>query len=354
MSGTPDPRLVFISFKSDERDVAVADLLHKSLSKRRYKVWWQEELQCGHVWHTDIDTALNSAACVVVLWSPASMASEWVKHEASQAIARRVYAPARLAAMNIDSPFDRMQATDLIDWAGDEAHAGFQNLLKRVEELLPPKPTPLTVTSRFAKRHAFTAILLAFAVVSVGLLLQLAATADAQMTVQRESMKQMEASEKAISMLIATTDALVEPELRFSYTLGIGAQDSGHFSIENTSSGLAKIASVRASIDGKPVLTDAASLSSLGLRYGLVGQTLKVGESIGPGRSLKIYDIPAEDIKAVSQRCQRDKDRKQFISRFQLEIDYISLRGKMKTLKNDYKSTNKFDCEKVGRTKATS
>lgn len=73
------------------------------------------------------------------------MTSEWVKHEASQAIARRGYAPARLSAMKISSPFDRIQATDLIDWDGSDSHAGFMNLLRRIDELLPAKPTLVAV-----------------------------------------------------------------------------------------------------------------------------------------------------------------------------------------------------------------
>jgi len=108
-TSSPGPRQVFISFKSEERDAA--DLLHRTLTAQGYNVWWQEKLQCGHVWHAEIDEALRAASAVIVLWSPAAMKSEWVKHEASQAIARQVYAPTRIAPMKIESPFDRVQAT---------------------------------------------------------------------------------------------------------------------------------------------------------------------------------------------------------------------------------------------------
>lgn len=111
MKERADRRSVFISFKTEESPTA--DRLQQVLSAKGYNVWWHEKLQCGHAWHADIDDALQAAGCVVVLWSPRSMASEWVKHEASQAIARRVYAPARLVEMNRPGTCRRSEALNL-------------------------------------------------------------------------------------------------------------------------------------------------------------------------------------------------------------------------------------------------
>lgn len=341
MSASLDQRLVFLSFKSEEK--AHADQLHRALTAKGYNVWWQQKLQCGHVWHADIDAALQAAGCVVVLWSPASLASEWVKHEASQAIARHVYAPVRIVATKIDAPFDRVQATDLIDWDGTESHAGFQNLLRRLEELLPPSLTPFKVAGRFLKWHAFATGLLAFALISVTMLLRLGAFAQEQIEAQHRAAEQLKSSEMSLASLIATTKMLLEPELRFTYVLGIGPQSSGHFSIENSGGGMATIKAIRASVNGREIKTDAASLSEAGRQYGLVGHTLKVGETIGPGRAAKIFDIPAKEIPN-QWICREDKERRRFFERLQLEIDYTSLLGAMKTQKHEYKSTNNQSC----------
>jgi hypothetical protein len=133
------PLHVFISFKTEERENA--HRLKAALNEAGFDVWWQEEIQCGREWHGEIDLALGRAGCVVVLWSRRSMMSPWVRHEASQAVVKGVYAPARLEPMEIDSPYNRTQATDLINWDGKLDHPGFRNLAARVTELMPPNLT---------------------------------------------------------------------------------------------------------------------------------------------------------------------------------------------------------------------
>jgi hypothetical protein len=138
----PTPH-IFISFKTEERDFAVR--LKTVLTESGFRVWWQEEIQCGQEWHGEIDKAIEEAAAIIVLWSKRSMSSSWVKHEASQAISKRMYAPVRIEMLEIESPFNRIQATDMFNWAGDTSHPGYQNLMVRLKELVP-EPVP------FAKR----------------------------------------------------------------------------------------------------------------------------------------------------------------------------------------------------------
>ena len=131
---------IFISFKTEKRSGKVAADLKTVLEDRGFSVWWQEDLQCGSEWHGAIDTALLRAGCVIVLWSPESIVSPWVRHEASQAVARGVYTPVRLDPMEIASPFDRIQATDLFHWKGKDElkHPGLLQLLDRADKLIPP------------------------------------------------------------------------------------------------------------------------------------------------------------------------------------------------------------------------
>ena len=233
--------------------------------------------------------------------------------------------------------------TDLIDWKGSDSHAGYQNLLGRLQELLPRERTMLERGAYFVRQQAFAIGLLAFAILSSFLLLQLAASSREQISAQQRAAEQLQKSETSLASLIATTEKLLEPELRFTYVLSIGPQSSGHFSVENSGSGMATIKAIRASVDGRDILTDAASLSAVGGRYGLVGHTLKVDETIGPGRAVKLFDIPAKDVPGPLI-CRDDKDRKKFFERLQLEIAYMSLLGTAKTLKLQYKSPNTFNC----------
>ena len=128
------PGLVFISYKREEALTAAS--LHEALVKEGFNVWWDEDLQCGQAWAEELDKAVLNAACIVVLWSERAVASQWVCHEASQAITRDVYVPCRIELVQLDSPYDRRYAIDLIGWDGDHEHGGFRNLLARMETLL--------------------------------------------------------------------------------------------------------------------------------------------------------------------------------------------------------------------------
>ena len=131
---------MFVSFKTEERETARS--VKESLQERGLRVWWQEEIQCGQEWHGEIDKAVVGAGSIVVLWSNRAMASPWVKHEASQAIARSVYTPVRIDAVAIEAPYNRIQATDLAGWDGRSPHPGLDALHARIDELLPPPLAP--------------------------------------------------------------------------------------------------------------------------------------------------------------------------------------------------------------------
>jgi uncharacterized protein YjbI with pentapeptide repeats len=137
MSTNPRTGYVFISYKREE--ALIAKRVREALIEEGFNVWWDEDLQCGQAWAEKLDEAVMDAACIIVLWSKLSVGSQWVRHEASQAIARQVYAPCRIELVQLDSPYDRIQATDLINWDGDRGHGGFLNLIERVNTLIPPQ-----------------------------------------------------------------------------------------------------------------------------------------------------------------------------------------------------------------------
>lgn len=144
-------------------------MVKDALEARGFRVWWQEEIQCGAEWHGELDRAVAEAGCIVVLWSERALNSKWVRHEASQAIVRQVYAPARIEPIEIQPPFNRIQATDLLSWTGGPDHPGFQDLLARVEHLLPE---PLSLArgvwrSVHRRRAALMSAFIALAAVAI-------------------------------------------------------------------------------------------------------------------------------------------------------------------------------------------
>jgi hypothetical protein len=164
------PKHVFISFKTEERDTASKFRL--KLVSLGYKVWWAEDLQCGQEWHGEIDKAIEEAGAIIVLWSFKSYRSPWVKHEASEAMAKNVYAPVRIEMLNIESPFSRIQATDIVNWDGEQNHPGFENLLHRLDFLMP-KPIPFAKQSAiFIWKEKVSIVLFIIAFLALSMLLK--------------------------------------------------------------------------------------------------------------------------------------------------------------------------------------
>lgn len=200
---------IFISFKTEERKSAAA--LKEILEAGGFSVWWQESIQCGREWHGDIDSAILSSGCIVVLWSPASVESPWVRHEASQAVARGVYTPVRLVPMVIGSPFDRIQATDLFGWEGESNHPGLLRLLARANQLIPPILAPHQRLLRYIAANRMAFITAAVAIVSIGMLVRLSIGLETQLAEQASIAQSIQRTLQPLSDFRVTAYLTVEP-----------------------------------------------------------------------------------------------------------------------------------------------
>ena len=71
---------IFISYSSKDRPKTRA--LATVFEKKGWKVWWDKNLMPGKAFDRAIGKALDEASCIVVLWSPNSVDSDWVLEEA--------------------------------------------------------------------------------------------------------------------------------------------------------------------------------------------------------------------------------------------------------------------------------
>ena len=74
---------IFLSYKREDR--ARATLIVAALRKSGRTVWWDEGLTPRQAWDATIEQEIAAAASVIVLWSPRSVASDWVRSEAHYA-----------------------------------------------------------------------------------------------------------------------------------------------------------------------------------------------------------------------------------------------------------------------------
>ena len=74
---------IFISYARE--DAVRAHALADALASLGWSVWWDDSVRAGAPFDQVIDEQLDLASCVVVIWSTASVASNWVRAEASTA-----------------------------------------------------------------------------------------------------------------------------------------------------------------------------------------------------------------------------------------------------------------------------
>ena len=100
---------VFVSYASADRDVAKA--LAEQLQADGRSVWWDVETAPGASFREEIAKQSNAAKTVIVIWTPASVQSQWVISEAQRAAAQNKLIPVRTPDVDIHSipqPFDTL------------------------------------------------------------------------------------------------------------------------------------------------------------------------------------------------------------------------------------------------------
>jgi len=165
---------VFISYAAEDRDRA-ARLAH-GLGGRGWSVWCDRKIIAGQAFDQAIERELESAKCVVVLWSKHSVGSEWVKNEAAAAAERNVLVPAAVDGVKLPLEFRRRQTADLADWKGEPSHAGFQALCEGIantigDSRLHREVLPEGKTIRRKPHWTRAALALAILAVAIGLYL---------------------------------------------------------------------------------------------------------------------------------------------------------------------------------------
>ena len=141
---------IFLSYNRE--DQAVARRFAEAFEGHGFEVWWDATLKSGEAYDEVTETALRTAKAVVVLWSPRSVVSRWVRAEATLADRNKTLVPCTIEPCDRPIMFELTQTAELSHWQGeptDKAWVAFlgdvRRFLKRSVELVAvaPQPQPL-------------------------------------------------------------------------------------------------------------------------------------------------------------------------------------------------------------------
>lgn len=132
MSG-PD---IFISYCRQDR--ASARLFAEALTAEGFSVWWDAVMRSGETFDEVIERNLRASRAVVVLWSPRSVSSRWVRAEATQADRANKLVPVKIEACDLPIIFELTHTADLAGWKGDRSDPAWQSLADDLRRLLRP------------------------------------------------------------------------------------------------------------------------------------------------------------------------------------------------------------------------
>ena len=108
----------------------------EGLADEGFSVWWDASLHSGETFDEVIEQKLRDAGAVVVLWSPRSVASRWVRAEATLADRRKKLAPAIIEPCDRPIIFELTHAADLCEWTGDINDIHWQAFMDDLRRLI--------------------------------------------------------------------------------------------------------------------------------------------------------------------------------------------------------------------------
>jgi TPR repeat protein len=124
---------VFISYSRS--DAARAEQLALALKARGFDVWWDPELLPGEQYSKKIAVVLAEAKAIIVIWSKASTASNWVLDEAAVGAQRSNLIPVLIEPVETPLGFRQHQAEDLSRWPDPEGAPAFERVVQALEQL---------------------------------------------------------------------------------------------------------------------------------------------------------------------------------------------------------------------------
>ena len=124
---------IFLSYKKENR--GQAERFAKLFGAQGFSVWWDDDISPRLAWDATIEREISAAKSVVVLWSPLSVASEWVRNEAHYGHDRAKLVPVMIEKCDLPLAFRLTQTVDLCGWDDDPQNRQWRKLLTWIADL---------------------------------------------------------------------------------------------------------------------------------------------------------------------------------------------------------------------------
>lgn len=138
---TEKPATVFLSYARADQKRALPVIA--ALEGAGIEVWWDGLLEGGENFLPTTDAALEGADAVVVLWSKTSVASHWVRDEASRGRDRGCLVPLSIDGAEPPLGFRQFQVIDFARWRGKAEAPEMQRAIRAVLGFAGQAPPPL-------------------------------------------------------------------------------------------------------------------------------------------------------------------------------------------------------------------
>jgi len=143
---------VFVSYaRADKSRVAP---LVTAIESKGWSVWWDPEITPGQEFDDQIDAEIDAAKAVLVVWTPTSVASRWVRGEAREAAERGVLVPVRFEQARLPMDVRAIHTTDLDGWGENSTSAQAQEFLRALGVMIARSQAAQAAKSASASESA--------------------------------------------------------------------------------------------------------------------------------------------------------------------------------------------------------
>ena len=136
---------VFVSYARTDK-ARVAPLV-AAIEAKGWSVWWDPAITPGQQFDDQIEAQIDAASAVLVVWTPTSVASRWVRGEAREAAERGILVPVRFDQARLPLDVRAIHTTDIDGWGEDGESPPAREVLSALAAMIARAQAAKSVTS---------------------------------------------------------------------------------------------------------------------------------------------------------------------------------------------------------------